>query len=205
MQRALQQFRLNLDNVRDLAKIFDLLENSFPILKNEADELLRAEIVLAVSAFDSFIHDVVRVGMTGLFLDSRFPTSASFNQFSISLEALQKIEFESDRNNKSILFESEIRRINSKDSFQSPKNVEYALGLINVDKIWTKVAPIMSIPAQDIKNRLALIVDRRNKIAHEADFDFVNGTKYPIDEALTKDVVNFVEKLGEAIYSILQS
>ncbi|MFN4146231.1 MAG: hypothetical protein ACK4GN_10440 [Runella sp.] len=63
----------------------------------------------------------------------------------------------------------------------------------------------MQLQAQDIRNRLALIVDRRNKIAHEADFDFINGKKYPIDKLTTNDVVAFIEKLAEAIYSISQN
>lgn len=203
MQRALHQFRLNLDNVRDLAKIYDLLESNFPLLKNEADEILRAEIVLAVSAFDSFIHDVVRIGMTSSFLGRRLPVSSSFNQFSISLQSLQNIELAPNHIDKAALFDNEVRKINSKDSFQSPKSIEYALSLINVDKIWTKASNSMGVPAQDIKNQLALIVDRRNKIAHEADYDFVNGNKYPIDKSLANDVTSFIERLGFAIFAVL--
>ncbi|MFN4146230.1 MAG: hypothetical protein ACK4GN_10435 [Runella sp.] len=121
MQQALMQFKRNLSNVRDLATIYELLETNFPILKNESEEILRAEIVLAVSAFDSFIHDVVREEMILSFLGKRLPTSSTFNQYNISLQVVQKIELESDQSIKSSLLELEIRRITRKTHINHQK------------------------------------------------------------------------------------
>ncbi len=49
------------------------------------------------------------------------------------------------------------------------------------------------------------IVDRRNKIAHEADIDptFNIGSRWNIDELLVSDAVNFIEILVENIHSVL--
>ena len=44
---------------------------------------------------------------------------------------------------------------------------------------------------------LALIVDRRNKIAHEADMDPTSpGSRWPIDELLVQDVIDGLEQIG---------
>jgi hypothetical protein len=63
----------------------------------------------------------------------------------------------------------------------------------------------MSRSARDIKQQLSLIVDRRNKIAHEADIDpTLNlGDRWYIDEAMVNDAVNFIEQVVESIHQIL--
>jgi len=48
-----------------------------------------------------------------------------------------------------------------------------------------------------------LIVDRRNQIAHEADLDPTNpGARWPINALLVDDTVDFIEKVGDAIYEV---
>ena len=65
------------------------------------------------------------------------------------------------------------------------------------------LATSIGMKPDDIKNTLALIVDRRNKIAHEADFDSVNEAKNGIDKIQTNDVVVFIENLCETINSLV--
>jgi hypothetical protein len=50
-----------------------------------------------------------------------------------------------------------------------------------------------------------LIVDRRNKIAHQADIDptLGLGNRWNIDELMVGDVVNFIEQVVESIHQIL--
>jgi hypothetical protein len=51
---------------------------------------------------------------------------------------------------------------------------------------------------------LALIVDRRNKIAHEADIDpSFPGQRWPIDRAMVDDMVSTVEATVEAIHAVV--
>lgn len=60
-------------------------------------------------------------------------------------------------------------------------------------------------PQKDIKQQLSAIVDRRNKIAHEADIDptYGIGSRWNIDEVLVNDAVGFLEKVVEGIHQIL--
>jgi hypothetical protein len=60
----------------------------------------------------------------------------------------------------------------------------------------------MSLSKDDVKTRLKLIVDRRNKIAHEADIDPGHpgtGTRWPITRADVDSSLDFIEELCEAI------
>ncbi|MDT9178778.1 MAG: HEPN domain-containing protein [Limnospira sp. PMC 1291.21] len=63
----------------------------------------------------------------------------------------------------------------------------------------------MGKSAQDIKQQLSAIVDRRNKIAHQADIDpsFGIGNRWPIDDRLVSDCVDFLEQLVETIHQVL--
>ncbi|MHC5936081.1 HEPN domain-containing protein [Nostoc sp.] len=71
--------------------------------------------------------------------------------------------------------------------------------------MWDEVASKMSKPPKDIKQQLTLIVERRNKIAHEADIDpTLNiGNRWYIDESMVGDTVDFIEQVVESIHQIL--
>ncbi len=69
--------------------------------------------------------------------------------------------------------------------------------------MWEIIAARVGGTPTDLKNRLSLVVDRRNKIAHEADIDPTFGRRWPIDPILVGDSVNFVERLAESIYASL--
>ncbi len=204
MQRAIEKFRLNIKSVKDLDAIYELLIKNYPLLEEQAGDILRAEIVLSVSALDCFIHDLIKQGMVETYQGSRIP-SKQFNAYQIPFKFLKLIENTDNTDEKLSYLENAISEINSKDSYQAPKGVEYALQFINIKSIWQNLAGLMNSRADDIKNELSLIVDRRNKIAHEADYDVLTGGKTPIDRQNINDVIQFIENLCESIYQIAQN
>ena len=69
---------------------------------------------------------------------------------------------------------------------------------------WTSVGVVMSLDAEQVKAQLKLVVDRRNKIAHEADIDpSYPGVRWPINEQDTESAVSFIERVGEAIHKVI--
>lgn len=101
--------------------------------------------------------------------------------------------------------EDEIRERLGYQSFQQPDKIADAIRLISDKKLWDEVANNIGKPIRDIKQQLSLIVDRRNKIAHEADIDptFNIGNRWNIDEVLVNDAVYFIEQVVESIHQIL--
>ncbi|NET70476.1 MAG: hypothetical protein F6K62_05625 [Sphaerospermopsis sp. SIO1G2] len=73
--------------------------------------------------------------------------------------------------------------------------------------VWDEVANKMGKTAKDIKQQLNSIVYRRNKIAHEADIDptLGLGNRWPIDELMVGDAVDFIEQIVDSIHQILYS
>jgi hypothetical protein len=202
MNRAFIQYQDNSKSIKELGLLYDLILTNFPLLNTQAEEILRAQFVLIVSALDTYIHDVVRVGMLKIYQDSRNSCSKT-DDFPIEFSILRQIEQTMDKEDKLALLEKSIQNKNSKESYQSPKSIEYALGLVNIDKVWTRISTTINRPAEDIRNQLALIINRRNKIAHESDREFTTGEKCSIDKSLVDNTINFIDSLCSSIHGLL--
>lgn len=195
MQFALDQFRISISRVRDLIAVHNSVNAQSTNALNLSD-ILRAALVLSVSALDYYVHEVVRLGMLEIHRGNRSEPTA-FSRFQISLG--------SARQDLNIWLEDEIRQRHSYKSFQQPDNIADAIRLISDKKLWQEVGILMGKPAKEIKQQLSIIVDRRNKIAHEADIDptLGLGNRWRIDEILVNDAVNFIEQVVESIHAII--
>lgn len=249
MLSALDQFRISIARVRDLISIHNSVKaQSTPAL--DLSDILRAALVLTVSALDYYIHEVVTLGMLEIHKGQRSepnppPNSSqsAFSRFQVSLGGSRQerliamdiaawLENEIQQSQGSLFLqqshtvsallplisssvlnrlnnvswlEDEIRERLGYQSFQQPDKIADAIRLISDKKLWDEVAVKLSISAKDVKQQLSAIVDRRNKIAHEADIDptFGIGSRWYIDETLVSNAVDFIEQVVESIHQIL--
>jgi hypothetical protein len=201
MQPAIDLFRISIARVRDLIAVHNSLKAQASSVLDLSD-ILRASLVLAVSALDYYIHEVVRIGMLEIHRGQR-PEPPAFSGFQISL-GNARAGINAGQNIDSWL-EDEIRQRHSYKSFQQPNAIADAVRLICDKKLWEEVSINMGRPAKDIKKELSRIVDRRNKIAHEADIDpsYPIGDRWPIDQLLVNEAVDFIEQVVESIHNIL--
>lgn len=190
-EKALFDDQVN--SLQTLSSIYGFMKQNAPHM--DADALLRAEYVLLVSSFDNYIHNIVRRKIGEDF----FAPKSLPKDFCISIEVFQLMRLEATESGQKALLDSYLNKLLSKDSFQSPKSVEYALGLIGINKVWSEVTSAFSDTAQNIKNRLALIVQRRNQIAHEADVDSSTGISRTISMETVKDCRIFLQTFVNAI------
>lgn len=198
MQPAIDQFRLNIRRIKSISGLYKALR-AITTEAIDTSDILRTQIVMIVSAFDFFIHEIVRLGMLEAHRGNRDKTGAFF-RYRVSLESVQRIGDSLDTDE---WLDSEIRFQHGWKSFQHSDKVAEAIRLISDKSLWEEVGQQMTKPSREIKQQLDLIVDRRNKIAHEADIDPTYNTYWPIDEILVDDVVDFMENIAEAIYRIL--
>ena len=200
MQSAIDLFRLSIARVRDLIAVHNSLKAQASSVLDLSD-ILRAALVLAVSALDYYIHEIVRIGMLEIHRGQR-PEPPAFSGFQISL-GNARAGINAGQNIDSWL-EDEIRQRHSYKSFQQPDAIADAVRLICDKKLWEEVSINIGRPAKDIKKELSQIVDRRNKIAHEADIDpsYPIGDRWPIDELLVNEAVDFIEQVVESIHKI---
>ncbi|TAO05406.1 MAG: hypothetical protein EYR95_02190 [Phormidium sp. SL48-SHIP] len=113
----------------------------------------------------------------------------------------------SNRLGDTLWLELEIRQRLGYQSFQHPDKIAEAIRLISNKPLWQDVGESWGRSHQEIKKQLSLIVERRNKIAHEADINptYEIGTRWEINEELVLEAVDFLQKLVETIHDILNS
>ena len=198
MLSAQTQFKENLKRVRELGGLAVAVE-SLTTSAIDVSDLWRSQIVLVVSALDNFIHELTRLGMIETAKGSR-PKTDAYLRFEMPLSATESAIAGSVHE---VWVGETVREKHSWQSFQDPDKLADAIRLISPVKLWEAVGSELGEPPKDVKTRLKLIVDRRNQIAHEADLDPINpGSRWPINGPMVNDTVNFIEKLGDAIYKV---
>lgn len=200
MRTAFDAFEASMRRVRELhalhGSIFELLTNAVDL-----SDILRSEVVMAVSAFDFFIHELVRLGMLECFSGKR-PRTAAFNRWSLPIGAFEDL---SDASSAEQRLDAEIRERHGFLSFQQPEKVADAIRLISEVKIWEEVSVILGESVQHAKDSFKLIIERRNKIAHEADLNpSYPGQLWPIDAAMVEMIFNRIESVARAIFDAVK-
>jgi hypothetical protein len=199
MKNAIDQFRQNLIRVRHLSEIVSAVDK-LTTSAIEMTDILRAEMVLAVSALDFLIHELVRLGMLEIYRGSRTPTKA-YLQFQAPMRLVQ--DGISNPTDEGWLDEA-IRERHGWLSFQQPDKIANTIRHISDVKLWQEVGGELGMEASEVKRRLKEIVERRNKIAHEADMNpTLLGQRSQISAPLVDDSVDFIEAVGEAIYKVI--
>jgi hypothetical protein len=198
MQEAIDRFRLNIIHIRNIQALYISLRSMTTSVIDLSD-LLRVQIVMSVSALDYYVHEVARIGMLEIFDGSR-PATTAYGRFNISLNSA--LQGRADASNAWL--DSEIRLRHGFLSFQQPDRIADACRLISEVELWNTVGGHMGQDPKAVKNKLQLIVERRNKIVHEADADpSFPGVRWPITATDVEGTTDFIEEVGETLHSVI--
>ncbi len=198
---AHDNFIRNIASVDSLLSIHEILIKQFPLLIANADELLRAVIVLSVSALDNYLHDFYRTEIVEGFLGTG-NFNVKFDKIKISIQLIREMNDAFSDAEKRNFLNNEIRKMQKTESFQSQKSIENIFDVINIKNVWTKLEANIGIKAKEIKDELGLIIERRNKISHESDWDYFNQRKNLIDVDEVTTVVQFIKNFEKGINAI---
>jgi hypothetical protein len=191
-------FKQNITYARDLVATASALKAQVTAAIN-TDDLLRSALVQGVSAFDHFVHEEVRARMVATQL-GQHQRAKGYVRFRVSLASVGTALAAGGAS----WLEEEIREQHGYLSFQQPDKVADAFRLVSDVSIWAEFAKQLGMSPDDIKRQLKLVVDRRNKIAHEADTDRTPPrSRYPISEAMVRDSLDFLEKIVDATVFVL--
>lgn len=196
---AIQNFNQNIASCEEMITLYESVENILS-LEEKAKDILRATIVLSISALDTYLHDFFRTEI----VDAYFGISnyeVNLDKVKINMDLLKTVSLaETDGEKRNILTQG-VRTMLKTDSFQSSKSIEFVLSTLGIKKVWAKLEEkgVNNLQANEIREELSSIVDRRNKIAHESDWDFVNNRKLQIRKDDTIQVIRFIKALINAI------
>jgi len=197
MLNAQKVFLSNMRDADALTGIYDYLTNTV-VTPMSFDDLLRSKIVYSVSAFDKFMHDLIRVGMVQTYTGKRPPTP-KYLAVPIPLSTAQQLATTSTPPPE-VVFEQAIQSKLRTLSFQDPDKIADGLSYIWAENSkWQRIAVGIGLPENTARTTLRLIAVRRNAIVHEADMDPITGSKLAITRTESDDVVSFLLKVGNEI------
>ena len=198
MQAAIDQFCENLARARSLAGLAQSL-SSLTTAAVDLSDILRASLVLAVSALDHFVHEFARLGMLEVHRGHR-PATDAYLSFRVPMSAAREGMADTSRDE---WLDQAIREAHSWLSFQHPDKIADAIRFMSNVRLWEQVASELGMTSRTVRAQLGAIIDRRNKIAHEADMDPTNpGLRWPINQALVRDAIDFIERMAQAIFKV---
>jgi hypothetical protein len=201
MRNSLKLFNSNMKQAREISALYDYLAATVAI-PHQFDDLLRSQLVYAVSAFDKLIHDLVRIGMVQSFMRVRPPTGKYLSEpvsMQVHIEMVQ-----ATIPPKEHVFEQTLFRKFKAVSFQDPAKIADGLSYIwDESQKWQKIAASLGMSDAVVRTRLKLIADRRNAIVHEADIDPSTNTKFPIGKAESEGSLDFLAACGNSIANLV--
>lgn len=174
------------------------------------DELLRSEWVARVSALDLYVHELVAQNMLRIFEGSR-PSCPGFSKFQCSSDTLLRIKNASSPTDASAAFDLEVRGKLSRITYQYPEDIAAGVRFISSCELWNEIALAKGATAatkvdkaKALKKDLSLIVERRNKIAHEGDLQpGVPRTPWPMSRRDVSYASAYIEDLVRKMDAIV--
>lgn len=201
MHNSVALFNLNLAQSRNISALHDYLSTSIAI-PGSFDDLLRSQLVYAVSAFDKLIHDLVRIGMVGTFMGVR-PATSKYLADPISMQVHMDI-MQATVPPKEHIFEQALFRKFKTVSFQEPAKVADGLSYVwEESQKWQKIAAVLGVTDHTARTTLKVIIDRRNAIVHEADIDPLTNSKISIAKVESEGGLDFLQSCGNAIANLV--
>lgn len=215
MNNYLTLFDNNVAQARSLSTIYINLRDGVHIEDVYNNNLLKAQLVNVVSAFDMFVHGIVKKGVIEIFNKTRKETP-KFQSFAFQAKTILKlIEVmspgfmpSSSDEIPDVILEKELSDKLSFMSFQSPDKVTDALSLIWGEPHKLQVlAADMNISgcnanekANNLKQELTTIIQRRNQIAHEGDINPATQLPRSIELLDVNKASDFITSLGHAVF-----
>ena len=195
------KFDRRIKEIRAFGDVYTYLERHVGAAMDFTD-ILRSQLVYAVSAYDALLHDLIRIGMRETFVGNRVPTS-KFSADSLTLA--QHINL---RNAQipppEVVFENIVRAKHKAISFQAPEKVCDGLALIwSENQKWQKISDRVGWDVDAHRKKQVLLIGRRNAIVHEYDYDPVNEVRQSIDKQTSDDAIDFFHLSGLAIADLV--
>lgn len=183
------------------------------------EEILRAEWVARVAALDLYVHELTAQRMVAIF-EGWLPPTPAYHRFAITNETVDRIRHAIAANVPSAIvapaaasaaFDLHVRTDLGRRTLQYPDDIADAVRLCSGVELWNEVAVRLgatpaqkSVASKNIKKTLSLIVERRNKIAHEGDLQPAPLREpWPITQADVAFVAQQIETIVRAIDAVV--
>ena len=201
MDEIFNEFKCTISQIRQTNDVYKYLKDVVKLQDAEINDILRSQIVNVISALDRYLHEKVRKGICDMFLGNRAITN-KFKSFSVSSDTVLRIWGDTSLTviDREILINEVVIQSLKTLSFQKAINIKDALSYLwDEPHKMTIIAKKMEVSSgtdnekqRYLTQKLDLLVERRNQIAHESDIYY--GGKRDICQDDVIDAIAFIEK-----------
>jgi len=189
----LGEFSGDIARARDLVGLGQAIGNMTNGLVNATD-LYRAALVQGVAAWDRYVHGVVLDRAVEIMLGRR--TVGASSKVGVPLVDVAMLMNAPDAAGRELTARSIFAERLARETYQRPNDVAAALAMVGIKAIWSTAFP----NAQQAKIALGVIIDRRNKIVHQCDYDpAVPGVAIPLTAPDALDALRVMNETVRAI------
>ncbi len=193
--RAKLLFDSHLQECREAITLYEHFEKTSIY---RADFNLRFVWIAAVSALDQYISQLILEVATEAYANKIALTPKLLSDGVLLSNALELRDANSV--DLILIFKRILSECISHKSFQHPDKIAEGLSYIWSQKHkWQHIAGVLQITMDELKGTLESIVDRRNLIAHNADYDEARGEKLPVDKIQAREVIKFLAAIASVI------
>lgn len=189
----LGEFSGDIARARDLVGLGQAIGNMTNGLVNATD-LYRAALVQGVAAWDRYVHGVVLDRAVEIMLGRR--TVGTSSKVGVPLVDVAMLMNAPDAAGRELTARSIFAERLARETYQRPNDVAAALAMVGIKAIWSTAFP----NAQQAKIALGVVIDRRNKIVHQCDYDpAVPGVAIPLTAPDALDALRVMNETVRAI------
>jgi uncharacterized protein YutE (UPF0331/DUF86 family) len=188
--KIIKQFKENINSVRAKLLIYNNLVDIGR--KEDADDILRCQIVFLESALDFYLHEIVKYGILKM-LKGEKPKTASYKNTIVFMETLESaVKF--PENIESIIEDDIINSKYHSQTFMSCKGIKEIFSKITNTPVFKNVSIKLGMTEKELADKLEELYKRRNKIVHQSDRDHKTATLNRIDRNEVTKYIDLVEK-----------
>ena len=189
----LGDFAGDIARARDLVGLGQAIGSMTNGLVDSAD-LYRAALVQGVASWDRYVHGIVLDRAVEIMLGQRVAGNAS--KVGLSIDAVATLLTASTALDRELAARSYFAERLGRETYQRPDDVASGLAMVGVKAIWSAAFP----DARRAKIAIGVVVDRRNRIVHQCDYDPVTpGAVVPLQAADALDALRVIDDTVHAI------
>lgn len=187
-----EKFSKEIASVKNYEKVYLFIKDK--LTEVDSDDILRMQLVFAVSFMDKYFHDL-SILYFGKCLDNNSIPKKEI--LGLQLKDVLSCIYSDD--GKEILFALFKKRI-MEFTFQMSNDISKISNFMGVDNIFRQ---IYGDNLEDNKKHLDIIVERRNQIVHEADYDCIALSKRQISSSEVSEAIIFIENFIESYNKLI--
>ena len=196
----IERFRTSIRNIDDRFRLYHVLIGQR--LYEEAEDLLRFQIVYLMSALDFFMHELYSYGILKIFQHQKRKTER-YKSFRVPLELVEQALF--DGENIQHHLKKMITEINQTFTFMHPSRIKELLHTIGYADAFSKAQRVLRKKGilrdgEALAPLLEKIYIRRNKISHQTDIEHGGPNRLSISLEEVRHYRDVIFHAVETIY-----